>query len=150
MGEIMAEDPGFIVKFFVKAYKEKAIVELPDAPVASISGVSESDAEDLQKAFGIKTVNDLATNKYVRLAQAITNFSECSGEILNKQFESAEFIELAEKPVHAISGVSNGDADLLAKAFHIKTIRDFADNKYVVIAQTTVALATLVEILLES
>lgn len=146
----MAEDPGFIVKFFVKSYEEKAIVELPNAPVAAISGVSESDADDLKKAFGIKTVDDLATNKYVRLAQAITNFSECSGEILDKQFESKDFIELAEKPVHAISGVSNGDAELLRRAFNIKTIRDLADNKYVVIAQTTAALATLVEILMES
>jgi hypothetical protein len=69
------EKPGFIVKFYDKAYEDKSIEELVTAPVAAISGVSESDAEDLKKAFGIETVEDLATNKYVKLAQGINCFS---------------------------------------------------------------------------
>jgi len=141
------EEPGFIVKFFDKAYEDKSILELAKAPVAAISGVSESDAEDLKKAFGIKTVEDLATNKYVRLAQGINCFSACSGEILDREFESKEYENLAEKPVSAISGVSEGDAALLKKAFGIDTIRELAENKYVAIAQATVSLASLVQIL---
>ena len=141
------EEPGFIVKFFDKAYEDKSILELAKAPVAAISGVSESDAEDLKKAFGIKTVEDLATNKYVRLAQGINCFSACSGEILDREFESKEYENLAEKPVSAISGVSEGDAALLKKAFGIDTIRELAENKYVAIAQTTVSLASLVKLL---
>lgn len=141
------EKPGFIVKFFDKAYEDKSILELAKAPVAAISGVSESDAEDLMKAFGIKTVEDLAVNKYVRLAQGINCFSACSGEILDKEFESKEYENLSEKPVSAISGVSEGDAALLKKAFGIDTIRELAENKYVAIAQTTVSLASLVQIL---
>jgi hypothetical protein len=73
----MAEDPGFIVRFFNKAYESLNIVELTTAPVAAISGVSESDAEDLKAAFNIETVGDLATNKYVRIAQSISCFSDC-------------------------------------------------------------------------
>jgi len=141
------EEPGFIVKFFDKAYEDKSILELAKAPVAAISGVSESDAEDLKKAFGIKTVEDLATNKYVRLAQGINCFSACSGEILDREFESKEYENLAEKPVSAISGVSEGDAALLKKAFGIDTIRELAENKYISIAQATVSLASLVQIL---
>jgi predicted RecB family nuclease len=141
------EEPGFIVKFFDKAYEDKSILELAKAPVAAISGVSESDAEDLKKAFGIETVEDLATNKYVRLAQGINFFSACSGEILDREFESKEYENLAEKPVSAISGVSEGDAALLKKAFGIDTIRELAENKYVAIAQVTVSLASLVQIL---
>lgn len=143
----MAEDPGFIVRFFNKAYESLNIVELTTAPVAAISGVSESDAEDLKAAFNIETVGDLATNKYVRIAQSISCFSDCSGEILDRGYESAEFVEIANKPVSAISGVSEGDATLLQKAFHIKTIKDLADNKYIAIAQTTVSLASLVQLL---
>ena len=143
----MSEEPGFIVKFYDKAFEEKSILELIDSPVSAISGVSESDGEDLAKAFGIKTVLDLANHEYVNLAQGITCFSSCSGEILDKEFESKEFVELAEKPVSAISGISESDATLLKKAFNIKTIRDFAENKYVSVAQTTVALAALVEML---
>ena len=140
----MAEEPGFIVKFYDKAYEDKSIIALAQAPVAAISGVSESDEEDLYKAFNIKTVEDLATNKYVILAQGITCFSASSGEILDKEFESKEFEDLAEKPVSAISGISEGDAELLKKTFGIDNIREIAENKYVKIAQATVMLASLV------
>lgn len=143
----MEEEPGFIVKFFDKAYETLNIVELTTAPVAAISGVSESNANDLKAAFNIKTVRDLATNKYVRIAQSISCFSDCSGQILDKGFESDEFIEVADNPVSAISGVSDGDANLLKKAFRINTIKDLAENKYVAIAQTTVSLASLVQFL---
>jgi hypothetical protein len=37
--------------------------------------------------------------------------------------------------------VSSGDAELLAKAFGIKTIRDLGTNKYFLTAQAIVALA---------
>jgi hypothetical protein len=55
-----------------KAYESTSLTELADAPVAALSGVSEADAEALQKAFNIKTIGDLAGNKYVRAAQAIS------------------------------------------------------------------------------
>ena len=141
------KEPGFIVKFYDKAYETKTISEIAQAPVSAISGVSESDAEDLKKAFRIKTVEDLATNKFVKLAQGINYFSCCSCMILDKEFESKEYEDLAEKPVYAISGVSSGDATLLKKAFGIDTIREFAENKYIAIAQATVQLASLVEFL---
>ena len=65
------EKSGFIVKFYDKAYEDKSIEELCKSPVSAISGVSESDAVVLEVAFGIRTVEDLAMNKYVRLAQGI-------------------------------------------------------------------------------
>ncbi len=141
------EKPGFIIKFFDKAYEKKDIMELAKAPVAAISGVSESDSQDLKTAFGINTVEDLATNKYVKIAQGINFFSSCSGEILDKEFESKDFVTLAEKPVFAISGISEGDAVLLKKAFGIDTIRELAENKFVAIAQAAISLSSLVQIL---
>ena len=138
---------GFIAKFYDKAYEDKSIEELCKAPVSAISGVSESDAADLKKAFGIETVEDLATNKYVRLAQGINCFSECSGQVRDKTFESKVFVNLAKKQVSEISGISEGDAALLKKAFGIDNIRELAGNKYVLIAQTTVAMASMLQIL---
>ena len=143
------ENPGFIVKFFDKAYENMNIIELTEAPVAAISGVSQSDAEDLKKAFNIKTVKDLATNNFVLLAQGINCFSGCSGAVLDKKFESKEFEDLSKKPVEAISGVSKGDGFLLKKAFGIDNIQELADNKYVTIAQATVQLATLAQYLID-
>ena len=138
----------FIVKFYIKDYEDKNLEELTQAPVCAISGVSESDAEDLKKAFNIETVNDLATSKYIRLAQGINAFSECEAEVLDKVFDAQEFRDLASKPVSAISGISETDATLLNKAFGIESIKDLAENKYVSIAQTTVDMASLCQFLI--
>jgi hypothetical protein len=48
---------------------------LVDAPVAAL-GLPERAAEALEQALGVKTVRDLADNKYVRRAQAILNLAE--------------------------------------------------------------------------
>ena len=140
----------FVIKYFDKAYENLSLKELRDVPVSAISGVSETDAADLKKAFGINTVGDFATNKYVLLAQAINTFSRYSGKVLDKEFESAEFEKLREKPVYAISGISENDALLLKKAFGIDTIGELAENKYVLIAQLTTIPASIMELLAAS
>lgn len=136
----------FVVKFYDKAYEDKSIDELVKAPVAAISGVSESDAVDLKKAFGIETVEDFATNKHVMLAQGINCFSGCSAQILDKAFESKEYENLAKKPVSAISGISEEDASFLKNAFGIDNIKELAENKYVAVAQTTVSMARVLSL----
>jgi len=141
------EKSGFIVKFYDKAYEDKTIEELCKAPVSAISGVSESDAADLKKAFGIKTVEDFATNKYVKLAQGINCLSECSEQILDKTFESKVYENLAMKRVSTISGISEEDSAILKKAFGIDNIKELAENNYVLIAQTTVVMASMLQFL---
>ena len=141
------EKSGFIAKFYDRAYEDKSIEELVAAPVSAISGVSESDAEDLRKAFGIDSVDDLAANKYVTFAQGISCLSEWSGQIEDEVFKSDLYKNLAKKPVSAISGVSEKDAALLKRAFGIDNVKELAENKYVLIAQTTVALASMVQLL---
>ena len=65
-----------IAKFLDKAYEGKSFTELAAAPVAALQGVSDSDAEHLKAAFGITTIHDLATNKFVLWAQAINVLSK--------------------------------------------------------------------------
>jgi hypothetical protein len=48
---------------------------LVDAPVAAL-GLPERAADALEQALGIKTVRDLAKNKYVRRAQAILHLAD--------------------------------------------------------------------------
>jgi hypothetical protein len=48
--------------------------DLADAPVAAL-GLSSGDADVLEQALGVKTVRDLAGNRYVRRAQAIVNLA---------------------------------------------------------------------------
>jgi hypothetical protein len=45
---------------------------LADAPLTAL-GLSSSDADALEQVLGVKSVRDLADNKYVRRAQAIVN-----------------------------------------------------------------------------
>jgi hypothetical protein len=59
-----------------KAYEGKSLTEVLDAPAAALAGVSEGDGEKLAAAFGIKTVRDLATNKYFRLAAALADLEQ--------------------------------------------------------------------------
>ncbi len=59
-----------------KAWEDKSIEELADAPVAALQGVSDGDAEKLQQAFNIKTVRDLGTNKYFVWAQSIAKLAD--------------------------------------------------------------------------
>jgi hypothetical protein len=47
---------------------------LADAPVTAL-GLSSSDADALELTLAVKTVRDLADNKYVRRAQAIVNLA---------------------------------------------------------------------------
>jgi hypothetical protein len=47
---------------------------LADAPVTAL-GLSSSDAEALEQALDVKTVRDLADNKFVRRTQAIVSLA---------------------------------------------------------------------------
>ena len=67
---------GGIADKFDKAYEDKSLAELADAPVAALQGVSDGDAEKLQAAFNIKTVRDLGTNKFFLWAQAVAKLAE--------------------------------------------------------------------------
>lgn len=60
---------------------------------------------------------------------------------LDKTYEGKEFSELADAPVDALEGVSEGDAQHLREAFNIKTVRDLAESKYVLRAQAIVNLS---------
>jgi hypothetical protein len=62
-------------------------------------------------------------------------------KFFDKQYEQQEFSALADAPVDAISGLSQSDAQALKSALGIDTIRELAENKFVLIAQAVVALA---------
>ena len=65
------------------------------------------------------------------------NINKC----LDKAYEKKPLKELVNAPVSALQGVSEGDEELLKKAFNVKTIGDFAKLKYVKWAQAICVLA---------
>jgi hypothetical protein len=60
---------------------------------------------------------------------------------VTKKYEKMTLKEIANSPVDAISGISEGDAKLLKEAFHVKTVLDLAKLKYVKWAQAICILA---------
>jgi nucleotidyltransferase/DNA polymerase involved in DNA repair len=67
-------------KLLDKAFEEKAPSELVNAPVDALQGVSKADADALKASLGIKTIGDLARNKYVRAAQAIAHLADLTSK----------------------------------------------------------------------
>lgn len=59
-----------------KAYENKKLDELVNAPVYSLRGVTRSDADHLKAAFDITTIGDLGRNKYFLWAQSIAKLAE--------------------------------------------------------------------------
>lgn len=62
-------------------------------------------------------------------------------KVLDKAYENSSTAEILDAPVSALAGVSAGDAEHLAAAFGIKTVRDLGTNKYFTVASALVALS---------
>lgn len=129
-----------------KPFQKKRLTELVEAPVSALKGVSKKDAEMLNEAFHVKTVRDLAALKFALWAREICELADSKAKVsmepfknkLIKKFEKKSPAILAKSPVFALQGLSEHDAELLNMAFHVKTIRDLAELKYIAWAQQTV------------
>ena len=62
--------------WFIKEYEDESYDNLLNAPVYAFKGVSKEMAEDLEDAFGIKTIGDLADSKYFAWAKEIVEEAE--------------------------------------------------------------------------
>lgn len=58
-----------------KAHEQKKLKEIVELSPAALQGVSDKDAEALKAALGIKTIRDLATNKFILWAQALNTLA---------------------------------------------------------------------------
>jgi uncharacterized protein (TIGR02271 family) len=59
-----------------RRYEDRDINELPDAPVEALRGLGKRGGEALRKAFGVKTIRDLAINDFVLKAQEVLRLAE--------------------------------------------------------------------------
>ncbi len=58
-----------------KAWEEKSLKEILAASPAALQGVTEADAQLLDQAIGIKTVEAMGTNKFFLWAQALVTLA---------------------------------------------------------------------------
>jgi hypothetical protein len=63
-------NPG-IAAILDEKWQKKKLRDIAKASPAVFAGLSEKEAKVLAEVFGIRTVEDLATNRYVRKAQAV-------------------------------------------------------------------------------
>jgi hypothetical protein len=61
-------------------------------------------------------------------------------DYLDRRYENAQIAELPDAPIDALKGLRAG-GDALRRAIGVKTIRDLADNRFVLAAQDVVRLA---------
>lgn len=66
-------------KVLDKAYENKELREVLAAPPSALAGLTESHDAKLLDALGIKTIADLAGNKYFRLAAALADLAAKEG-----------------------------------------------------------------------
>jgi uncharacterized protein (TIGR02271 family) len=65
-----------IREYVDRRYEDRDVNELPDAPVEALRGLGKRGGEALRKAFGVKTIGDLATNDFVLKAQEVLRLAE--------------------------------------------------------------------------
>ncbi|MFJ6197336.1 hypothetical protein [Micromonospora sp. NPDC092111] len=65
-----------LTKLVDKAYQDKTLTELVDAPVSALAGVSDGGAKLLKEALGIVTIGDLGRNPYFRTAAALVTLAK--------------------------------------------------------------------------
>lgn len=65
-----------INKAVIKEYQDKNFSDIANAPVHALSGISSDGSKKLLEILGVKTVEDLAKNKFIKWAQAIVNLTD--------------------------------------------------------------------------
>ncbi|MBL8019848.1 MAG: hypothetical protein K8S54_20505 [Spirochaetia bacterium] len=61
-----------IRKALDKQFETRSLGEIAKSPIHALQGLTPRHSKMLEEAFGIKTVEDLASLKYFELARAIT------------------------------------------------------------------------------
>ncbi len=65
-------------KIVDKAWQDKSLEEILDAPVEALAGVSENGGKLIREALGVKTIGELGRNKYFKAAQALAALADAS------------------------------------------------------------------------
>ncbi|NKY84950.1 hypothetical protein [Nocardia veterana] len=66
-------------KVLDKAYENKSLEEILSAPPSALAGLTEKHDAQLLEALGVKTVADLASNKYIQIASALATLAAKAG-----------------------------------------------------------------------
>lgn len=68
-----------LAKGLDKAWEDKTLAEILDAPPSALAGLTEKHDEILKSALNISTVRDLGSNKYFALAGVLVALGNKEG-----------------------------------------------------------------------
>ncbi|PWJ24401.1 hypothetical protein ATK17_0491 [Branchiibius hedensis] len=68
-----------LAKALDKAYEDKTLEEILDAPVDALAGLTPKHAEALQELLGITSIRDLGSNKYFATAGVLVALANRAG-----------------------------------------------------------------------
>lgn len=135
-----------------KEYEGCSLHELCSAPITAIQGIGPKGTEAMHK-LKIKTIKQLGTYKFYKMAKAITILSktEIAGEreelsILNinsamdKAHETKSLVDITKLPPSALQGLA-GWVDEEFKVLRISTIEQLGEWKFAQWAESIIELA---------
>lgn len=94
------------------AFANQSFRDICNAPLSAMKGVSDKDAKALQQAFGVKTIGEFASLKFVKWATAISTLAseECdTPEQVAKETLLDDAVEMtfpASDPISVDSGIT--------------------------------------------
>lgn len=130
----------------VQAYEGMSLAELADAPTAALRGLSPAKAGQLEAAFGMVSIRDMASNRLVEKAVGVVALADeeaVDADTGKPPTGRGSLRASADSPVSRLEGITSRQARVLRDAFHIRTIRDLAGNRLFKLARAIVTLADL-------
>lgn len=94
------------------AYADKCFRDICNAPLSAMRGLSDKDAKALNQAFGINTIGELASLKFVKWATAIQTLAseECDtpSQVAKETLldDAVEMTFPASDPISVDSGIT--------------------------------------------
>ncbi|MBN1412019.1 MAG: hypothetical protein JW969_14320 [Spirochaetales bacterium] len=124
-----------------KAYETMSLRDILKSPVSAIQGVSAMAAKRLKEAFRISTVEQFAKLRFAKWAWSLVSMEKYSrkekadtttlniNKAVDKAYEDKTIKEILDAPVSALQGLSERQAELLAKALRVRTVRKLGTSK---------------------
>ena len=116
----------------IKAYNQMSALELADAPVAALKGVSEASGRKLETAFGLRSIRHMGTSEVFEKARDVVDKADAGRR---------GSLEIADGSVTNLDGITRRQATVLTEVFRIRTVRDLATNRFFLSARAIVNLA---------
>lgn len=135
-----------------KKFEKLSLREVLKQPIDSLQGVSSRQSNLIKEAFKITTIEQFSKLRFAKWAEALINLNkyEIKGDTnsnlninkcVDKAYENKSISEILVSPVQCLQGLSDRQAELLYKAFKIKTVKQLGNLRFFKIAKAIYFLA---------